>query len=71
MLDLLKGKQNLLATPKGREWYDLIQADEGVKAAFNIIDLFARGNFPKDIAKYYTPDAAPFKSVWKRQTQAC
>ncbi len=71
MLDLLQGKQFLLATPKGREWYDMIMSGDGVKAALNIIDLFANQKFPKDISKYYGPDAAAYKSVWKRQLQSC
>ena len=39
-------------------------------AAMNIIDMFARGKFPEGIARYYTPDAGPYKSVWRRTVEA-
>jgi hypothetical protein len=70
MTDLLAGKPHLLAEPDGRKWYDLIQAGEGPKAAYDIVNKFALGEFPQGIAKNYTPDAAPYKSVWRRTVEA-
>src|SRR6516165_3145033 len=35
--DLMAGKPELLADPKGREWYDEIQAGKGADAAMDII----------------------------------
>jgi hypothetical protein len=41
--DLLAGKSALLADPKGREWYDLIQQGKGGQAALDMIGLFSQG----------------------------
>jgi hypothetical protein len=61
--DLNAGKEHILSDPKGKEWYDRIQAGEGVGVALELIGLFSQGNFPEALA--YTPDSAPYKSAWK------
>ena len=69
-LDLIDGKQHLLAEEKGREWYDMMQSGEGVAAAMDIIDLFATGRFPEGIGRYYLPGAAPYRATWERVVNA-
>jgi hypothetical protein len=66
--DLLAGKQHLLADPTGRQWYDRIQGGDGVSVALEIISKFSQGQFPE--AMYYTPDSAPYKSVWQETVKA-
>ena len=61
--DLLAGKPNLLADPTGRDWYDRIQAGDGVNVALEIISLFSQGEFPE--AMMYAPDTKEYKSAWK------
>jgi len=69
-LDLIDGKQHLLAEEKGREWYDMMQSGEGVAAAMDIIDLFATGRFPEGIGRYYLPGAPPYRATWERVVNA-
>ncbi len=66
--DLKAGKPHILAIPQGRDWYDRIHAGEGVGVAFEMIGLFANGNFPENLT--YWPDSAPYKSVWQRTIDA-
>ena len=66
--DLKAGKPHILAVPKGRDWYDRIHAGEGVGVAYEMIGLFANGNFPESLT--YWPDTAPYKSVWQRTINA-
>jgi len=61
--DLLAGKPNLLADPTGKDWYDRIQAGDGVSVALEIISLFSQGEFPE--AMMYAPDTKMYKSAWK------
>ena len=62
--DLLAGEQNLLSDPQGREWYDRIQAGEGVDVAMDIISLFSQGKFPESLM--YSPDTMAYKSAWQQ-----
>ena len=61
--DLLAGKPSILADPKGKEWYDRIQAGDGVAVALELIGLFSQGRFPEALA--YTPDSPLYKSAWQ------
>jgi hypothetical protein len=67
-LDLYAGEPNILSDPQGREWYDRIQSGEGVEVAYELISLFANGEFPEQLT--YTPVSAPYKSVWQRTIDA-
>ena len=69
-LDLVAGKQHLLAEKKGRKWYDMMQSGDGVKAAMDIIGLFASGRFPKEVARHYLPGAPPYRATWERIVKA-
>jgi hypothetical protein len=61
--DLFAGKPNLLADPQGKDWYDRIQAGDGVNVALEIISLFSQGEFPDSMM--YFPDTKPYKSAWQ------
>jgi hypothetical protein len=66
--DLLAGKAALLADPKGREWYDLIQQGKGGQAALDMIGLFSQGKFPK--ALLYAPGTRPYRDAWQETIDA-
>jgi hypothetical protein len=66
--DLFAGKPNILADPQGKEYYERIQAGDGVAVALELIKLFSQGKLPESLQ--YTPDSAPFKSAWKEAIDA-
>jgi len=66
--DLLAGSSALLAEPKGREWYDLINKGEGGKAALDMIKLFSQGEFPKKLL--YAPGTRPYRDAWQETIDA-
>lgn len=66
--DLVAGKPHLLSNPQAKDWYDRIQEGKGVGVAMEIINLFGRGKFPKDLV--YWPDSQPYKDVWKMTVDA-
>ncbi len=61
--DLLAGKPHLLSDPTGKDWYDRIQAGDGVSVTLEMIGLFSQGKFPATLM--YTPDSPAYKSVWQ------
>jgi hypothetical protein len=67
-LDLYAGKPHILANAQGRDWYERIRAGDGVNVAYELISLFANGKFPEELS--YTPDSAPYKSVWQDMIEA-
>ena len=66
--DLMAGAPHLLADPQSKDWYNRIQAGEGVGVAYEIVGLFANGEFPDRLS--YKPGSAPYKSVWMRTIEA-
>jgi hypothetical protein len=66
--DLFAGKQHILGDPTGKDWYDRIQAGEGVGVALELIGKFSQGEFPE--ALIYTPDSAPYKTAWANTVKA-
>ncbi|MFW2403921.1 MAG: DUF3604 domain-containing protein [Gammaproteobacteria bacterium] len=66
--DMLAGKPHILKDPTGKDWYDRVQAGDGVGVALELIGLFSQGQFPP--ALMYTPDSAPYKSAWQRTVAA-
>lgn len=66
--DLLAGKTALLAEPKGREWYDLVQKGKGGEAAMDMIGLFANGKFPKKLL--YAPGTRAYRDAWQETIDA-
>jgi hypothetical protein len=57
------GDPKVLATEKGRKWYDLIQNGKGADAALDIIGSFGAGTMPSEIVPL--PGTAIYRSVWK------
>jgi len=66
--DMIAGAPHILGDPKGKEYYDRIQAGEGVAVALEMIGLFSQGKFPSSLM--YTPDSAPYKSAWANTVDA-
>jgi len=66
--DLFAGKENIVSDPQGKDWYDRIQAGEGVGVAYEMIGLFANGKFPESLM--YWPNKPEFASVWQRNVEA-
>jgi hypothetical protein len=65
---LISGKPEMLADPTGRRWYEMMQAGEGAKAAFEIIAGFSDGSFPK--ALEVNPGTPAFRAAWKETIEA-
>ncbi|MBW2495756.1 MAG: DUF3604 domain-containing protein [Deltaproteobacteria bacterium] len=66
--DLFAGKEHILSDPTGKDWYDRIQAGEGVGVALELIGMFSQGKMPE--ALVYTPDSAPYRSAWDATVDA-
>jgi hypothetical protein len=66
--DLFAGKPHILADPTGRDWYDRIQAGDGVNVALELIGRFSQGDFPEALT--YAPDSATYKAVWEETVEA-
>ncbi len=66
--DLKAGAPHVLSDPQGKEWYNQIMSGEGAAAAFEMVGMFAKGEFPASLS--YKPDSAPFKNVWQRTIDA-
>lgn len=66
--DLAAGKPELLAVPKGRRWYDMMQAGKGGDAAIEMIMSFGEGTFPKEMV--YGPANPAYKSAWQYEIDA-
>jgi hypothetical protein len=62
--DLLAGAPHILSDPTGKDWYDRVMSGDGPAVAYEMIGLFANGNFPESLT--YWPDLAPYKSTWQR-----
>ncbi|MEP4146788.1 MAG: DUF3604 domain-containing protein [Halioglobus sp.] len=66
--DMLSGAPHILSNPTGKDWYNRIQAGEGVGVALELIGLFSQGEFDPELV--YTPDSAPYKDAWARTVEA-
>ncbi|WP_028753582.1 DUF3604 domain-containing protein [Rhizobium leucaenae] len=66
--DLFAGKPELLADPKGRQWYDQIQTGKGADAAIDIIVNFSHNTFPSDLM--YFPGTRAYRSAWEEEIAA-
>ncbi len=61
--DLFAGKPNVLASPTGKKWYEMIKNGQGPAAALDIIGQFSQGTFPKEL--FYAPGTSAYKSAWQ------
>ncbi|MCG3193321.1 MAG: hypothetical protein DIJKHBIC_02571 [Thermoanaerobaculia bacterium] len=66
--DLMAGKPELLAVPKGRRWYDMMQEGKGADAAIEMIMSFGEGTFPKEMV--YAPGTPAYRSAWQAEIKA-
>jgi hypothetical protein len=66
--DLFAGMEHILADPTGKDWYDRIQAGDGVNVALELIGKFSQGKFPEGLL--YTPDSAPYRAAWDATVDA-
>jgi hypothetical protein len=66
--DLFAGAQHILSDPTGQDWYDRVNAGEGVGVALELIGLFSQGTMPD--ALLYRPDSAPYRSAWDKTVAA-
>ncbi|MBS0171161.1 MAG: DUF3604 domain-containing protein [Nitrospira sp.] len=64
---LMGGDPELLATPQGRKWYDLIKSGRGAEAAFDMIMSFGKGQLPKG---FPLPGTRAYRSAWQEVTKA-
>ncbi len=69
--DLQRGAPNILAVPKGKEWYEGFKkgGEAAGKAAFDLISHFTQGTVPKKLAKDYTPGSPVYTQVWDKITK--
>jgi len=66
--DMFAGAPHILNDPTGKDWYNRIQAGEGVGVALELIGKFSQGVFPE--ALMYKPDSAPYKAAWAKTVDA-
>ena len=66
--DLAAGKPELIANPKGRRWYDMIQSGKGGEAALEMIFSFGDGSFPKEMI--YQPNTTAYRQAWQGEIKA-
>jgi hypothetical protein len=64
---LLSGDPELLGTPQGRKWYDLVKAGKGAEAAFDIIQSFSANKMPKG---FPVPGTKAYRSAWQETIKA-
>ena len=66
--DLQAGKPNILADPKGLEWYKGYNAggEAAGKSAFDIITNFSQGTLPPAMLESYSPGADAFAFTWEK-----
>jgi hypothetical protein len=65
--DLFDGAPHILNDPLGKDWYDRVNAGEGVGVALELIGLFSQGRFPETLM--YTPDSKPYKNAWQHTVE--
>jgi hypothetical protein len=64
---LMSADPELLATPQGRKWYDMIRGGQGADAAIDIIVSFGKGQMPKG---FPLPGTASYKNAWMETIKA-
>ncbi len=70
--DLQAGKPEILADPKGLEWYEGYSAggEEAGKSAFDLITNFSQMTLPDAIVDAYSPGADAFAFTWEKIVNA-
>ena len=64
---LMSGDPTLLATPQGRQWYDLIRGGKGGEAALDIIRSFGQQKLPNG---FPLPGTPAYRNAWGETIKA-
>jgi hypothetical protein len=62
--DFFSGKQEILADPTARRWYDLIKSGRVEEAITELLVAYSTGGFPESMQ--YLPGTTAYRSTWKR-----
>jgi hypothetical protein len=67
---LYDGDPEMLADPTGKRWYSMVQegGQQGVAAAVEIIETYARGEFPEALES--KPGSEAYRSAWETTIDA-
>jgi hypothetical protein len=60
--DLMAGKQEILANPTGRKWYNMIKAGKGADVGIEAFFALFQGTYPKELM--YNPGSRGFRRTW-------
>ena len=66
--DLFAGAPHLISDPLAKDWYNRIQAGQGVEVALELIGMFSQGDVPASLM--YSPDSKPYKMAWEKTVKA-
>jgi hypothetical protein len=66
--DVQRGAPNVLAVPKGKEWFEGFQmgGNEAQLAAFDLIKSFSQLTLPEKLLEDYSPGSSIYAGVWER-----
>ena len=62
--DLVAGKESIVADPKGKQFYDDIQAGKNVEVGLALVTDFIQGTLPD--VMIYKPGSPEYRDVWGR-----
>jgi Protein of unknown function (DUF3604) len=65
---LLGGNPEMLASPQGRKWYDMINSGQGAAAAVDIVQSFSQGTIAKGLLPL--PGTPAYHSAWQETIKA-
>jgi hypothetical protein len=64
---LMGGDPQVLATPQGKKWYDMIKGGQGADAALDIISSFSAGKMPDG---FPLPGTKAYRGAWQETIKA-
>lgn len=64
---LMSADPELMATPQGKKWYDMIKGGQGAEAALDIIRSFGQAKMPKG---FPMPGTRAYRSAWQETIAA-
>jgi Protein of unknown function (DUF3604) len=65
---IFSGNPRVMATEKGRKWYEQIRNGQGSEAALDMVQSFGAGTIPPEIVP--VPGSALYRSVWEDTIKA-
>jgi hypothetical protein len=66
--DIIAGKPELLASPTGRRWHDMVQSGKGADAGLEAGIALFQGTYPKELM--YNPGSRGFRRTWDKNIAA-